>query len=114
MNVCTFIRFIEFRYGFLIYIINFKTKIRKNGKTLSNFSCSPLRYKGSISNYNLKKFQNILIKKKVLKVIKNKNFSIMSMKMQPCFKIGIELLKRDIHFFLKSKPKYKKTYSPYR
>ena len=115
LNVCTFIRFIEFRYG-VPYLYNkfFETKIRKNGKTLSNFSCSPLRYKGSISNYNLEKFQNILIKKKVLKVIKNKNFSIMSMKMQPCFKIGIELLKRDIHFFLKSKPKYKKTYSPYR
>ena len=32
----------------------------------------------------------------------------MSMKMQPCFKIGIELLKRDIHFFLNQNQNIKK------
>ncbi len=113
LSVCTFVRFIEFRFG-VPYLYNklFNTKICNRKKVVFDYSSSPLRYKGSSVEYDLKNFQKLLIKKKILRISKNKKINIMSMKMQPCFRIGIEELKKNIHFFLKSKPKFKKHSNP--
>lgn len=113
LSVCTFVRFIEFRFG-VPYLYNklFNTKICNKKKIIFNYSSSPLRYKGSTAKYNLKNFQNLLIKKKILRVSKYKKIQIMAVKMQPCFKVGIEELKKNIYFFLESEPKYKKKSDP--
>ena len=113
ISVCTFIRFIEFKFG-VPYLYNklFKTKIINQGKTIFNYSCSPVRYRKSKIEYDLKRFQKLLLKKKVLKVIKSQNFKIMLLKMQPCFKIGTEQLRKNIYYFLKRKPLYYKGFNP--
>tara|TARA_B100001115_G_C15842920_1_gene423242 strand:- start:598 stop:714 length:117 start_codon:yes stop_codon:yes gene_type:complete len=36
----------------------------------------------------------------------------MAIKMQPLFEIGIQKLKDDIYYFLKSKPSYQKNFNP--
>ena len=102
---CTFIRFIEFKFG-VPYLLNkiFKTKIKKNGKILHSSSSSTLRNLKLDIEYNTKKFQEILIKKGILRVNSNKNFDLMALDMRSAFKVGNEKLKKDLYFFLKKKP----------
>ncbi len=113
LSVCTFVRFIEFRFG-VPYLYNklFNTKICNKKKTIFNYSSSPLRYKGSTAEYDLRNFQKLLIKKKILRISKNKKINIMAMKMQPCFELGVQELKKNVYFFLKSKPVFKKNSNP--
>ena len=113
ISVCTFIRFIEFRFG-VPYLYNkmFENEVRKKNKLYFKFSSSTLRYKKSRIIYNLKKFENFLIKKGLLRVSDIQNIKIMAIKMQPLFEIGIQKLKGDIYYFLKSKPSYQKNFNP--
>ncbi len=113
LSVCTFVRFIEFRFG-VPYLYNklFNTKICNKKKIIFNYSSSPLRYKDSSVEYDLKDFQKLLIKKKILRVSKNKKINIMAMKMKPCFTLGVKELKKNVYFFLKSKPLFKKNFDP--
>ena len=36
----------------------------------------------------------------------------MAMKMKPCFTLGVKELKKNVYFFLKSKPLFKKNFDP--
>jgi len=113
MTVCTFIRYIEFRFG-VPYLFNkhFNKEIYFNNKVLSNYSSSTVRYPYFDVIYNTSKFQRILIEKKVMRTNKNKNLKVMAVNMKSCFDIGIEELKKNVFFFLKHKPKYKKNLNP--
>ena len=110
MSVCTFIRYIEFRFG-VPYLFNkhFNKEICRNNKVVSNYSSSPVRYPYFDVIYNTSKFQKILIKNKNMRVYKNKNLKIMAIDMKSCFDIGIEELKKSVFFFLKKNPSIKKT-----
>ncbi len=113
MSVCTFVRYIEFRFGVpYLYNKHFNNKIVFNKKILSNYSTSTLRYSYLYLNYDVLKFQKILIRKKLLKIISNKKFKAMSIDMKPCFDSGIENLKKNLFFFLKNSPKYKRKLTP--
>lgn len=113
MTVCTFVRYMEFRYG-VSYLYNkiFNQKIISNKKIISYYSSSPLRYEYLPLIYDVKKFENLLKKKKVLNYGLNKNLKALSVNMKPCFTYGIEALKKNPHFFLRKKPKYNKMLIP--
>lgn len=113
MSVCTFVRYIEFRFGVpYLYNKHFNNKISFNKKILSNYSSSTLRYSYFYLDYDLLRFQRYLAKKKLLKLSSNKNFKAMSVDMKPCFNSGIEILKKNLFFFLQHPPKYKKKLAP--
>ena len=113
MSVCTFVRYIEFRFGVpYLYNKHFKNKIIFNKKILSNYSSSTLRYSHFYLDYDLMRFQKILAKKKLLKLNSNKKFKLMSVDMKSCFDCGIELLKKNLFFFLEHPPRYKHKQPP--
>ena len=109
----TFVRYIEFRFG-VPYLYNklFNLPITNKRKKIFNSSISTLRYLNIDVVYDLKKFKKILKKKQILFEGKDKKIKITKVKMKPCFDLGIECLKKDINFFLKKKPKYKKEKFP--
>ena len=76
LSVCTFVRYIENRFG-VTYLYNkyFSTPIKKNGKIISNYSSSLLRYRQIEIQYELKFFESHLLKKKLLRKTSNKNFN---------------------------------------
>ena len=113
ISVCTFIRYIEFRFG-VTYLYNkhFNNKIRTGKKIISKHSSSPLRYLYLDIEYDTSKFQKILLKKKILRTGKSKNINVMAVDMQACYRVGIEELKKDLFFFLKRPPKFKNKFAP--
>ena len=113
LSVCTFIRYIEFRFGVpYLYNKHFNRNVCVNKKVLSKYSSSTLRYLNLDIQYDTSKFQKTLLKKKVLRISRHKNINFMAVDMQSCFKIGIEELKKDLFFFLKRAPKYKNKLLP--
>ena len=112
ISICTFIRFIEFRFG-VPYLYNkfFNKKIYSNNKIFSRYSTSFLRYKHCLIEYDLSNFRKLLLKKKVLRLSEN-GVDLKVLSMQACYEIGIEALKKDVFFFLKKKPKFKKKMVP--
>jgi len=101
---CTFIRFIEhhFKVPYLIKKV-FHTKIKSKGRTLFSKSFSTLRNLNLNVKYNTKKFQNVLIKKKVLRINSHPKFNIMAVDMKSAFNVGIQQLKKDKYFFVNKK-----------
>ena len=113
LSVCTFIRYIEFRFGVpYLYNKHFNRDICMNKKIISKYSSSTLRYSYLDIEYDTSKFQKILLKKKVLRTSINKKIKFMAVDMQSCFEIGVEELKKDLFFFLKRPPKYKNKLYP--
>lgn len=114
LSKCTFIRFIEFNFG-VPYIFNkyFSFPIKKNKTKINNFSISQLRYLNAKIEYKTIKFEELLIKKKLLIKSENKNISIMKIKMKDAFKVGVEELSKNPFYFLKGKPKFTKQFKPY-
>jgi len=104
LSKCTFIRYIEHKFK-VPYLIKktFYTKIKSNNKVISLKSSSTLRNLNFKILYDTTKFQNILKKKGFLKISSSKNFNLMSLKMKPAFKVGIESLRKDKLFFLNKK-----------
>ena len=109
LSVCTFVRYIENRFG-VTYLYNkyFSTPIKKNGKIISNYSSSLLRYRQIEIQYELKSFETHLLKKKLLRKTSSKNFTAMAIKMNPCLEEGILKLKKNCFYFLKKNPYIKK------
>jgi aminoglycoside N3'-acetyltransferase len=109
----TFTRYIEFRFG-VPYLYNklFNLPIFHKRKKIFKTSTSTLRYLDLDLVYDLKKFKNVLKKKKILFEGRDKKIKITKVRMKPCFDLGIECLKKDIYFFLKKKPKFKKQKFP--
>tara|TARA_B110000438_G_C15814228_1_gene651196 strand:+ start:1549 stop:2355 length:807 start_codon:yes stop_codon:yes gene_type:complete len=113
LSVCTFIRYIEFRFGVpYLYNKHFTRDICRNKKILSRYSSSTLRYSHLDIKYDTSKFEKILFKKKALRISKNKNINFMVVDMKSCFEIGSEELKKNIFFFLKRPPIYKNKLMP--
>ena len=114
LSVCTFIRYIEFNFG-VPYLYNkyFSVPVKKNNKILNFFSISPLRYLNSNIDYDTRKFQKILTRKKLLIFSKSRDFKIMKLSTASAFKVGIEELSKNAFFFLKKKPVFIKKFSPY-
>lgn len=108
LSVCTFIRFIESRFG-VPYLYNkyFNIPITKNRKVVSEYSSSLLRYQQIKICYKLKKFQNHLLKNKLIRKSSNKYFVAMAMRMKPCLEEGILKLKKNCFYFLENNPFYK-------
>ena len=105
LSVCTFIRFIESKFG-VTYLYNkyFNIPIKKNGKLISHYSSSLLRYRQIELQYELRNFQMHLLKKKFLRKSKNKHFEAMAINMNPCLDEGISELKKNCFYFLKRNP----------
>lgn len=101
LSRCTFIRFIENRFN-VPYLIKkvFQTKIKSKGKILFENSFSVLRNLNLNVVYNSKKYQKILMKKKILRVNSHPKFKIMALNMKPAFQVGIQQLKKDKYFFI--------------
>jgi len=113
ISVCTFIRYIEFRFGVpYLYNKHFNNKIRTGKTIISKHSSSPLRYLYLDIEYDTSKFQKILLKKKILRTGKSNNINVMAVDMQACYRAGIEELKKDLFFFLKRPPKFKNKFAP--
>ena len=115
LSVCTFVRYIEFRFG-VPYLYNkyFKKKITNGNKILSEYSSSTIRYDYFYLDYDLYNFQKYLKKKGVLNFSNNKKIQAMSINMKDCFKYGMEKLIEDIFFFLDKKPLFIKNKPPIR
>jgi len=113
LSVCTFVRYIESRFC-VPYLYNkyFNTPITKNGKVISKYSSSFLRYRKIKIYYNLKKFQNHLLKKKLIRESNNPYFTAMAIRMKPCLEEGLLKLKKNYFYFLKNNPFHKNKKSP--
>lgn len=105
LSVCTFIRFIESKFG-VTYLYNkyFNIPIKENRKIISYYSSSFLRYKQIKLQYELRNFQMLLFKKKFLRISKNKYFEAMAINMSPCLDEGLSELKKNCFYFLKKNP----------
>jgi aminoglycoside 3-N-acetyltransferase len=105
LSVCTFVRYIESKFGVpYLYNKHFSITIKNNKQIISKYSSSLLRYKHLKIEYKLKKFQDDLKNKKILRNNNNKKLNIMAVRMQPCFERGIKNLKKDFFYFLKKNP----------
>lgn len=104
LSKCTFIRYIEHKFK-VPYLIKktFNIKIKSDNRVIGLKSSSTLRNLNLKIIYDTTKFQNSLKKKGFLKISSNKNFNLMSLKMKPAFKVGIESLRKDTLFFLNKK-----------
>ncbi len=109
LSVCTFIRFIESKFG-VTYLYNkyFNIPIKKNRKIISYYSSSLLRYQQIKLQYELRNFQILLLKNKILRINKNEYFEAMAINMSPCLDQGISELKKNCFYFLKKNPFIKK------
>jgi aminoglycoside 3-N-acetyltransferase len=109
LSVCTFIRYIESKFG-VPYLYNkyFPIPIKNEKKILSKYSSSLLRYRHLKIEYELKKFENYLKNNKVLRQNSNKKLNVLGIRMKPCLKYGIEKLKKNFFYFLKNDPFLKK------
>jgi hypothetical protein len=83
-----------------LYNKHFSIPIKNNEQIISKYSSSLLRYKHLKIEYKLKKFQDDLKNKKILRNNNNKKLNIMAVRMQPCFKLGIKNLKKDFFFII--------------
>ncbi len=105
----TFIRFIEFKYG-VPYLYNklFTTSVVRDNHKINYSVIAPLRYHhlNDQTIYDLSKFEQYLIEKKILIVKKFGETKIMLIDMHECFDEGIKCLDRDPHYFLAKKPSY--------
>jgi len=105
LSVCTFVRFIESQFG-VTYLYNkyFDIPIKNNGKIISKYSSSFLRYRQIKIQYELKNFQQHLKKKNFLRMSRVKHVSAMAINMKPCLKEGVLKLKENCFYFLKKNP----------
>lgn len=113
LNSMTFIRYIESKCDVpYLYSKLYKTPVYSGKRKVLNQSTCYLRYKYLDFKYNLKNFERILKKRNVLKETKINNIFIRTLSMQPTFEIGVELLNRNIFYFLKKKPTFNKNQYP--
>lgn len=101
----TFVRYIESKFG-VTYLYNkyFTTPIKKNGKIISNYSSSLLRYRQIEIQYEFKNLESHLLKKKLLRKSSSKYFKAMAIKMKPCLEESLIKLKKNCFYFLRKNP----------
>jgi aminoglycoside 3-N-acetyltransferase len=107
LNAMSFSRYMEMRYG-VPYLYNklFDTPVIDRGKPIEVPIVSLLRYPEMPVEHNLARFEQELRTRGVLREVVLGGGWIRSVRTQACFEIGMECLKRDIHFFLTAAPCY--------
>jgi len=92
----------------------FKKKVYVGKTEIKKTFVSTVRYLKLGLQLNNEKINNLLIKKKILKKIKLGNGFITICESEKFYNTVIELLKKDVHGFLKCKPCYNLNDYPYR
>ncbi len=110
LRYSTFLRYVENIFG-VPYLYNklFKTPVYKNSQKIEVIITAPLRYRHCPAIYDSKKwkqFEDILKTKGFLKEKNLGNGKIMLVKMNNFFDEAINLLTKDVYFFLQEKPRY--------
>jgi aminoglycoside 3-N-acetyltransferase len=107
VDTLSFVRYIEFRVG-VPYLYNklFTTAVVDGGKPLSITVTAPLRYRHCPATYNLNRFSERLRRADVLHEVKLGEGTISMVTMSDCYRVGVEALREDIHFFLQQAPRY--------
>jgi aminoglycoside 3-N-acetyltransferase len=107
VDVLTFIRYIEFRFG-VPYLYNklFTTPVLDGDKRLSVTITAPLRYRHCPANYDLSRFGDRLRRSGGLTEIPLGEGTVATVTMSDCYRVGVEALREDIHFFLREPPRY--------
>ncbi len=107
LNSMTFVRYIEHRFG-VPYLYNklFDVQILDDKRPIDAAVVANLRYAHCPAEYDLSAFGCSLIDAGALRQVSLGGGKIMAVRMNHCFDIGIEGLKKDIHFFLARRPSY--------
>jgi aminoglycoside 3-N-acetyltransferase len=107
VDTLSFIRYIEFRVG-VPYLYNklFTTAVLDSGRHLSITVTAPLRYRHCPATYNLSRFTERLRSAGVMLQAKLGAGAISMVTMLDCYRVGVEALREDIHFFLHEAPGY--------
>jgi aminoglycoside 3-N-acetyltransferase len=107
IETLSFVRYIEFRFG-VPYLYNklFSTAVLEDGTPLRISVTAPLRYRHCPAIYELRPFSKRLRNAGVLHEAQLGDGIVSMVTMSDCYRIGIEALRDDIHFFLKEPPKY--------
>jgi aminoglycoside 3-N-acetyltransferase len=103
----TFIRYIEFRFG-VPYLYNklFMTPVSDGDRPLPVTVTAPLRYHHCPASYDLIRFCDHLRRAGVLKEAALGQGTAAMVTMADCYRLGIEALREDVHFFLREAPHY--------
>ena len=103
----TFIRYIEFRFG-VPYLYNkmFATPVLDGDRPLPVTVTAPLRYPHCPATYDLSRFRDRLRGAGVLREAALGQGTAAMVAMADCYRLGIEALREDVHFFLREAPRY--------
>jgi aminoglycoside N3'-acetyltransferase len=107
LSALSFTRYMEMRFG-VPYLYNkyFLVPVTKDGETVAATTVSLLRYRHLKVNYDLLRFEAVLRQAGALSETSIGGGSIKALRMHECYRIGMECLKSDIHFFLAEPPVY--------
>lgn len=107
ISVMTFVRYIEHRFG-VPYLYNklFDVPILDNGKPLDMAVVALLRYAHCPVQYDLSGLERLLREAGALREASLGGAKVHAVRMDKCFAIAVEALKKDIHFFLGGRPNY--------
>ena len=107
LNALSFTRYMEMRFG-VPYLYNklFAIPVLDRGQPIDTPIVSLLRYHHIPVEYDLKRFEQELRDRGVLTETPLGGAHIRSVPSRACLDVGMECLKRDIHFFLAKAPCY--------
>lgn len=103
----SFARYMESRFA-VPYLYNklFSTPVIDHGRPIAQPVTSLLRYRGVPVHYDLSRLERLLSEQGALRETNLGGGKMMAVRMDRCFALGMECLKRDIHFFLAERPAY--------
>jgi aminoglycoside 3-N-acetyltransferase len=103
----SFARYIEFRVG-VPYLYNklFATPVVDGGKPISVTVTAPLRYRHCPAKYDLSRFSKRLRLAGVMNEARVGQGTVSMVTMSDCYRVGVEALEEDMHFFLHETPRY--------
>ena len=87
------------------FIKKFSGKVIKEGKESSASFTFNVRYKNRPANVNLDRMESLLLEKGIMKELRLGSGRMLLVGARDFFKEGMKQLDKDIHFFLKEKPK---------
>jgi aminoglycoside 3-N-acetyltransferase len=107
LTYLSFVRYIEYLCG-VPYIYNklFDVPLYDDGRPLGLTVVTPLRYAHCPAEHDISRFEQRLRQRGVLREIVLGSGPVKAVRMDDCFKLGVEALKEDIHFFLAGPPAY--------
>ncbi len=115
LSYMSLVRYIEFHFGVpYLYHKLFHKPIIQGGEVLFDECVALVRYMHCPVEYDLSNFQKLLEEQGVLKSFAIGHTNSYFLNMKACFDIGMEALRNDLYFFLKSPPTYQEGQVPVR